>query len=122
MRFLAAVFPPAWFVVILRHPLSVCRRVEWHMRLLCTHNWLNAYEWAAEDLRDGNLTAYVTYYEHWVAHPVEELSAMTPLLGVSEPGFDWSTVIRDNANMNLKMHATAGCAQLRALLPAHASR
>ena len=116
MRFLAAVFPPAWFVVILRHPLSVCRRVEWHMRLLCTHNWLNAYEWAAEDIRDGKLTAYVTYYEHWVAHPVEELRAMTPMLGLADPEFDWSTVIKEQANMNLKSHATAGCVRAPASL------
>ena len=80
MRALAAVFPPAWFVIILRHPLSVCRRVEWRMRLLCAHNWLNAYEWARDDVRAANLTAYVTYYEHWVAHPVAEMHAMSPLL------------------------------------------
>ena len=119
MRFLAAVFPPAWFVVIFRHPLSVCRRVEWHMRLMCTHNWLNAYEWAAEDIRDGGLTAYVTYYEHWVTHPVEELRAMTPMLGLSDPDFDWSTVIKEKADMNLKSHATAGCVSLAAAACAH---
>jgi len=118
MRFLAAVFPPSWFVVILRHPLSVCRRVEWHMRLLCTHNWLNAYEWAHEDIRDGNLTAYVSYYEHWVTHPVQELSAMTPLLGLAHEDFDWSTVIKEKADMNLKSHATAGCARCQRV-PTH---
>ena len=86
MRFLAAVFPPAWFVVILRHPLSVCRRVEWRMRLLCVHNWLNAYEWAREDVREGNLTAFVVYYERWAAAPLEELAAMSPLLGLDRCG------------------------------------
>ena len=120
MRFLAAVFPPAWFVVILRHPLSVCRRVEWHMRLLCTHNWLNAYEWAAEDMAEGQLNAYVTYYEHWVTHPVEELRAMTPLLGLSDPDFDWSTVIKENSNMNLKSHASSGCVHQLAASREHA--
>jgi hypothetical protein len=84
MRFLAAAFPPAWFVVIARHPLSVCRRVEWRMRLLCVHNWLNAYEWARADLREGSLTAFVTYYEQWAVHPVEEMRALTPLLGLQK--------------------------------------
>ena len=119
MRFLAAVFPPAWFVVILRHPLSVCRRVEWHMRLLCAHNWLNAYEWAAEDIAAGELPAYVTYYEHWVTHPVDELRAMTPLLGLSQQDFDWSTVIKENSDMNLKSHASSGCVR-RTPFPTHA--
>ncbi len=80
MRFLAAVFPPAWFVVIVRHPLAVCRRVEWHMRLLCTHNWLNAYEWAVEDIQEGNLTAHVAFYERWAAQPVVEMRAMAPIM------------------------------------------
>jgi hypothetical protein len=84
MRFLAAVFPPAWFIVIVRHPLAVCRRVEWRMRLLCAHNWLNAYETARTDLREGHLTAFVTYYEHWAVHPVAEMTAMAPLLGLDE--------------------------------------
>ena len=82
MRFLAAVFPPAWFALILRHPLSVCRRVEWHMRLLCTHNWLNAYEWALEDVRAGNLTAYVTFYELWATQPVAEMRALSAIVGL----------------------------------------
>jgi hypothetical protein len=82
MRFLAAVFPPAWFVVIVRHPLAVCRRVEWRMRLLCVHNWLNGYEWARDDVRQGLLTAHVTFYEQWAVHPVEELRAISQKLGL----------------------------------------
>ena len=76
MRFLAAVFPPTWFVVIVRHPLAVCRRVEWRMRLLCAHNWLNAYEWGLQDIQEGQLRAHVTYYEDWARQPVKELQAM----------------------------------------------
>ena len=82
MRFLGAVFPPAWFVVIVRHPLAVCRRVEWHMRLLCVHNWLNAYEWGIQDIDAGKLNAYVVFYERWAAHPVQELTAMTAITGL----------------------------------------
>ena len=63
MRFLAAVFPPASFVVIARHPLSVCRRVPYFLQLVCTWNWLNGYEWALADERAANLSVFWTYYE-----------------------------------------------------------
>lgn len=133
MRFLAAVFPPAWFVVIVRHPLAVCRRVEWHMRLLCAHNWLNAYEWGLQDIREGGLKAHVTYYEDWATQPVQELQAMAAvttldrcaraqsvdkrpcvsdlLIGTAprRMDFNWSTVIREGADMHLKAHAASGC-------------
>jgi hypothetical protein len=50
---------------------------------------------------------------------VEELRAMTPMLGLSDPDFDWSTVIKEKADMNLKSHATAGCAHVAQRLLAH---
>ena len=137
MRFLAAAFPPAWFVIILRHPLSVCRRVEWRMRLLCVTNWLNAYEWAFEDVKDGELKAYVTFYEHWSTHPLAEMRAMTPVLGLERraasasggctcpharltrlrlrgarrPDFNWSSVLTEGAQANLNSHANTGYAR-----------
>jgi Sulfotransferase family len=108
-RFLAAVFPPAWFALILRHPLSVCKRVTPpRARLVCAQNWLAGYEQALADVREGGLTAHVSFYEHWAAHPIREMEALSAAVGLSRDGFSWADVIEEGAQMDLTTHAERG--------------
>ena len=108
-RFLAAVFPPAWFAVILRHPLSVCKRVTpSRARLACAQNWLVGYEQALTDVREGGLTAHVSFYEHWAAQPIREMEALSAAVGLARAGFSWGDVIEEGAQMDLTTHSVRG--------------
>ena len=109
MRFLAAVFPPAWFLVTLRHPLAVCRRVPPKLHLLCVVNWLNAYEWAAADAAEGQLSVHFLFYENWAAAPVRGMQALSAELELPDsPGFEWADAIVEGADVGLEAHAATG--------------
>ena len=117
-RFLAAVFPPAWFAVIIRHPLAVCKRVKPPAaRLVCAQNWLAGYEGALRDVSEGRLTAHVAYYEDWAARPIREMERLSAELGLpftpsgaaaGSGGFCWADVIEEGADANLSAHAASG--------------
>ena len=117
-RFLAAVFSPAWFAVIVRHPLAVCKRVAPPAaRLACARNWLLGYEGALGDVAAGGLDASVTFYELWAAAPVAEMERLSaaarlpfaPANASRPPGaFCWADVIDEGARVNLGEHSIHG--------------
>lgn len=116
MRLLASVFKPAWFAVILRHPLSVCRRVTPPpARLACAQNWLVGYETAARDAAAARLRTHTVFYEKWAQQPVLEMerlarSAALPFApaNASGDGFRWSDVLEVGGAVGLAEHAARG--------------
>jgi hypothetical protein len=87
-RFLQALYPQAYFVVIVRHPVVVALSTEkWlHGRSLRTPmaNWFAAHDtFAADSTRLGRL--HVVKYESLVADPQAELDAIGTFLGLDGP-------------------------------------
>lgn len=88
-RFLQAMFPDSYFVVLLRHPIPTALATQkWdpgtRPHLLVGH-WLRAHELFAEDVpRIRRL--HVLRYEDIVADPDGELGRVFAFLGLDDPG------------------------------------
>jgi len=87
-RFLQALYPEAYFVVIVRHPVVVALSTEkWlHAKTLRTPmaNWFAAHDTFREDVPHlGRL--HVVKYESLVLDPAKELAAIGDFLGLDGP-------------------------------------
>ncbi len=87
-RFLQALYPDAYFVIIVRHPVVVALSTEkWlHGRTLRTPmaNWFAAHDAFAADAAHLE-RVHVVKYESLVRDPVAELAGIGGFLGLSGP-------------------------------------
>lgn len=105
MPFLNAAFPPASFIVTLRHPLSVCRRVGANdATVLCVRNWVAAYEWALRDTAAFNLSVSFIFYEDFVRDPAAELKRAGAAAGIGD-NFDWAASLDAGPNVDVGLDA-----------------
>lgn len=89
MRLLARLLPPAYFVIVTRHPIAAClatmKWTEGSLFSLFSH-WVHCYRIARED------AAYLPHviwasYEAFMARPEEELNRLLQFAGLDpEPG------------------------------------
>jgi len=87
MRFLQALFPESWFVVLLRHPVPVSLATQrWggdRMHRLVEH-WVRAHELFVEDLPHIR-RVHTVRYEDLVAEPDGVLGRAFAFLGLEDP-------------------------------------
>lgn len=83
-RFLQALFPNSYFIMIMRHPIAVSYATQaWSstgMSSLLEH-WLVCHEIFAED-KPHLTNVFVLQYENFVANPDEHLGALHSFLGL----------------------------------------
>lgn len=90
MRFLQAIFPQSYFIIVLRHPLAVSyatRRWYRHFKIYWIRlarvlaHWLHCYELGWSDLPHLN-RIFVLHYEEFVLQPEHWLTTMCDFLGI----------------------------------------
>lgn len=99
-RFLQAMFPNSFFIMMLRHPISVsCATAKWSntsMYSLIEH-WLRCHEGFERD-RKYLQNVIVIKYENFVVSPQKTLDLIFEFIGVDS--FPLSTQINSHANQN----------------------
>jgi len=91
-RFLQALFPNSYFIIILRHPLAVSYatqkwyrqyRINWRGLPRIFEHWLVCHEIFKNDQKYLNNT-FIVKYEEFVAEPPKWVNAMYRFLGLSD--------------------------------------
>ena len=103
-RFLQAMFPNSYFIVMLRHPLAVSYatqrwyrnfKINWRSFPRIFEHWLICHELFREDQKQLT-NSFVVKYEEFVAEPYEWVNKMYHFLGLSD--FSMSQKILSDVN------------------------
>ena len=94
-RFIQALFPDAYFIIFVRHPVTVGLSTKKRTRFVSrvprkfatlsklVEHWLNAHRLLVKDLPFLR-RVHIVYYEDLVTEPAAELAAVRTFLGLDE--------------------------------------